>query len=173
MADRSVGLRSRNVALGAAFLGLAGSSLACGVGANPSPPQDPVYQPGNYGMPVDGQPAPQFPVQQGSPIPPDPEPAYEEDTYVFYCVDEAEVIVDPDNCDESLAITEDWPYLLAFSPLFARNLRIGTRLPAGGDWISASDTVTRQAWGLPSRITNGSTVRSGIIGGSGSGTVGG
>ncbi|MEV4411868.1 hypothetical protein [Catellatospora sp. NPDC049609] len=173
MADRR--LRSRDVALGAAFLGLAATSVGCGFGSV-GPPDDPHYQPnyssGSYGDPGTVYDPP--PVQLNTPIPPAPDPVYtpDEDTYVFYCVDETELIVDPGNCDANVALDDTWPYFLAFSTLYARNLRPGMRLPSGGDMFNASDTSARSGWGLPSRITNGSTVRLGIVGGSGSGTVG-
>lgn len=186
MAD-GVRLRSRSVALSAAFLGLAGGSVACGFGSDA--PDDPVYQPStiDYQQPA-YQPQPVVvpspvttlsptPVAKPSPIrttaAPQPvvaQPVYE-DAYVFYCVDEYEVVVDPIQCDSAQAYGPDWPYYLAYSTAYPRTLRIGDRVPTGGDMFSAGDTSARSGWGLPSRITNGSTVRSGIVGGTGSGTT--
>ncbi len=157
-------LRSRDVALGAAFLGLAASSLACGFG--PEPPDEPYYQP-NYGSGGYTEPGHVPPPAVDTPV-----DTVTDETYVFYCVDETELIVDPTNCDENLALDENWPYFLAFATFYGRNLRVGTRLPKGGDMFSAADTESRLGWGLPSRVTNGSTVRSGIVGGTHTGTVG-
>ncbi|WP_155368502.1 hypothetical protein [Catellatospora vulcania] len=187
MAD-GVRLRSRSVMLSAAFLGLAGGSAACGFG--PDAPDDPVYIPSS----VDYQ-QPSYqpqPVVVPSPTPltgsptaaakPSPirttapavvQPVYDDDSYVFYCVDENEVIVDPIECDGDRAYGTDWPYYLAYSTVYPRTLRIGDRVPTGGDMFSAGDTSARSTWGLPSRVTNGSTVRSGIVGGTGSGTTAG
>ena len=186
MAD-GVRLRSRSVMLSAAFLGLAGSSAACGFGSDA--PDDPIYQPSaiDYQQPA-YQPQPVVvpwptPVTALSPTPaakPSPirttaapvvvQPVYD-DAYVFYCVDENEVIVDPIECDGDRAYGTDWPYYLAYSTAYPRTLRIGERVPTGGDMFSAGDTSARSGWGLPSRVTNGSTVRSGIVGGTGSGTT--
>lgn len=180
-----VRLRSRSVALGAAFLGLASGSVACGFGS--SAPDDPIYQPSaiDYQQPsyvpqpvVVPSPTPVTtlsPAAKPSPVrttaaPVVVQPVYE-DAYVFYCVDEDEVVVDPIACDADRAYGADWPYYLAYSTVYPRTLRIGDRLPTGGHLFSAGDTATRTQWGLPTRITNGSTVRSGIVGGTGSGTT--
>ncbi|MEU8076296.1 hypothetical protein AB0B31_12695 [Catellatospora citrea] len=187
MAD-GVRLRSRNVMLSAAFLGLAGSTAACGLGSNA--PDEPVYQPSavDYQQPA-YQPEPVVvpsptPLPALSPTPvrttaaPQPvvaEPVYDDDTYVFYCVDAGEVIVDPIECDGDRAYGADWPYYLVYATaaVFPRTLRVGQRVPTGGDMFSAGDSTARSDWGLPSKVTNGSTVRSGIVGGTGSGTTAG
>ncbi|MEV0460267.1 hypothetical protein [Catellatospora methionotrophica] len=188
MAD-GVRLRSRSVVLSAAFLGLAGSTAACGFG--PDAPDDPVYQPSavDYQQPA-YQPQPVVvvpsPVLSPSPTPAIVKPspvrtsappvvvqAVDDDSYVFYCVDEAEVIVDPYECDGDRAYGTDWPYYLAYSTAYPRTLRVGQRVPTGGDLFSAGDTSARSDWGLPSKVTNGSTVRSGIVGGTGNGTTAG
>ncbi|GAA1363166.1 hypothetical protein [Catellatospora chokoriensis] len=192
MAD-GVRLRSRSVMLSAAFLGLAGSTAACGLGSDA--PDDPVYQPSavDYQQPA-YQPEPVVvpsptplpslsptPVAKPSPVrttaAPQPvvaQPVYD-DTYVFYCVDASEVIVDPIECDGDRAYGADWPYYLVYgaATVFPRTLRVGQRVPTGGSLFSAGDSATRSDWGLPSKVTNGSTVRSGIVGGTGSGTTAG
>ncbi|WP_040392779.1 hypothetical protein [Catelliglobosispora koreensis] len=86
----------------------------------------------------------------------------------FYCTDANEVIVDEDKCDND----RSGLYFLAFAPFFVKGLKPGTRLPSGGSRFAASDTAARASWGLPTtgRISNGTTVKSGVIGTSGSGT---
>jgi len=99
-----------------------------------------------------------------------------DDDEVFYCVDETETIVDEDNCDDDgrrggagvLPL-----FFLAHSSRYAKGLRPGTKLPAGGAKFAYNDAAARQQWGLPTtgRVSNG-TVKSGVVGKGGGGDGG-
>lgn len=151
-------LRSGRVILGAAFLGMAASGAACGVSS-----PEPVSQPYNPPPPPVYEAPPPVPVQVEQP-PID----YDQ---VFYCATEDAVIVAEEYCDG-----EDFgaPYYLYHSRAYPRGLRVGVKLPSGGEFFAHADSAARAAWGLPTwgPIRNGGTLRTGIIGG-GSGTTGG
>jgi hypothetical protein len=94
----------------------------------------------------------------------------------FYCVDETETIVDEDNCDDTRARSGVGVlplFFLAHSSRYAKGLRPGTKLPAGGAKFAYNDAAARRQWGLPAsgRVSNG-TVKVSVVG-KGGGSSGG
>jgi hypothetical protein len=86
-----------------------------------------------------------------------------DDTNTFYCVDEESVIVPERFCEDD----RDNKHYIAYGA-FPVGLLIGHRLASG--WrFPARDTAARASWGLPTSrgFTNG-TVKTGIIGTTGS-----
>ena len=127
-------LRSAQVVLSAAFLGLASGGVAA----------------------CDSQPD-------------------EEET--FYCVDENDVIIDEDYCDEDGRRTGVGiiPFaFLAHSARYPKGLKPGAKVPAGGAKFAYNDAAARSQWGLPTtgRVANG-TVKTGSVGKGGGGSSGG
>ena len=99
----------------------------------------------------------------------------QEEDHTFYCVDQNDTIVDEDECDDRRGVGVGGLFFLAHSARYAKGLRPGTKLPAGGQKFAYNDTAARTQWGLPANgpVTNG-TVKTGVVGrGGGSDSSGG
>jgi hypothetical protein len=96
-----------------------------------------------------------------------------DDDEQVYCVDQNDTVVDDDYCDDGYhGVRPAGLFFLAHSARYPRGLQPGAKLPAGGTKFAYNDTAARTAFGLPStgRVENGHTVRTGSVGGGGSGT---
>lgn len=101
----------------------------------------------------------------------------QQDDEVFYCVDENDVIIDEDYCDEDgrSGVAGIIPFaFLAHSSRYPKGLRPGAKVPAGGARFAYNDAAARSQWGLPSsgKVSNG-TVKTGSVGKGGGGSSGG
>lgn len=91
----------------------------------------------------------------------------------FYCSDANGVVIDEDYCDNSSPNYNSSTFIWWGGSSVHGNSSypVGTKLPAGGQKFSVTDTAARQKFGLPStgRVSNG-TVKTGVVGKGGAGS---